>query len=245
MTARAAPDGHTLLLIGASLAINPSLYGRVPYDPVRDFVPVTQAIAVTNVLVVHPSAAFATVAEMVGAARAKPGTVSFGSAGKGTPGHLVLELFQATSGARFFHVPQRGGGSALNELLGAQVNALFSIAPAALPHVRAGRLKALAVTSGARTRAAPEVPTIGESGYAGFDVSGWFGVLAPAGTPGAIVAKLNSEFLRVLRLPDIEQRLLAQAADAVASDPQSFARHIAAETQRWSKVIKQAGIKPE
>jgi len=132
----------------------------------------------------------------------------------------------------------------LNELLGAQIQALFSIAPSALPHVRAGRLKALAVASPTRTRAAPDVPTLAESGYPGFDVTGWFGVLVPAGTPVPIVAKLNAELVRTLRLPDIEQRLLAQAADAVANDPQSFARHVAAETQRWSKVIKQAGIKP-
>jgi len=244
MAARAAPDGYTLLMVGAGLAISPSLYARVPYDPIRDFVPITQAIAVANVLVLHPAGAFASLADMVGAARAKPGAISFGSAGHGTPGHLILELFQIASGARFSHVPQRGGRSALNEVLGAQVHALFSIAPSALPHVRAGRLKALAVASSARTRAAPEVPTIAESGYAGFDVTGWFGILVPAGTPEPIVAKLNAELVRALRLPDIEQRLLAQAAEAVANDPASFARHVAAETHRWSKVIKQAGIKP-
>jgi len=244
MAARAAPDGYTLLMVGAGLAISPSLYARVPYDPVRDFVPITQAIAVANVLVMHPSGGFASLADMVGAARAKPGTVTFGSAGHGTPGHLILELFQLAAGARFSHAPQRGGRSALHELLGAQVHALFSIAPAALPHVRAGRLKALAVASGARTRAAPDVPTLAESGYPGFDVTGWFGILVPAGTPEPIVARLNAEIVRTLRLPDIEQRLRAQAADAVANDPRAFARHVAAETQRWSKVIKQVGIKP-
>ncbi len=244
MAARAAPDGYTLLMAGAGLAISPSLYARVPYDPVRDFVPITQAIAVANLLVLHPSAGFASLADMVGAARAKPGAVTFGSAGHGTLGHLGLELFQLASGARFSHAPQRDGRSALNELLGGQAHALFSVAPSALPHVRSGRLKALAVASGARTRAAPEVPTLAESGYPGFDVTGWFGILVPAGTPEPIVAKLNAELVRTLRLPDIEQRLRAQEADAIANDPRAFARHVAAETQRWSKVIRHAGIKP-
>ena len=245
MTARAAPDGYTIVMVAAGLAINPSLYARVPYDPVRDFAPVTQVVAVPNVLVVHPSLAAASVSELVAAARAKPGSITFASAGKGTSGHLALELFQIVSQAKFVHVPYRGGGPALNELLGAQVNALFSIALSAMPHVKAGRLKGLAVTGAARTRAAPELPTVAEAGYAGFEVTGWFGVLAPAHTSPAIVAKLNREIVGILRSTEVEERLTAQAADPVGSNPQAFARHIAAETGKWARVIKQAGIRPD
>ncbi|RPI46569.1 MAG: tripartite tricarboxylate transporter substrate binding protein [Betaproteobacteria bacterium] len=245
MTARAAPDGYTIVMAAAGLAINPSLYARVPYDPVRDFSPVTQAISVPNVLVIHPSQAVASVADLVAAARARPGSITFASAGKGTSGHLALGLFQIVSGARFVHVPYKGGGPALAELVSGQADALFSIALSAMPHVRAGRLKALAVTSGARTRAAPELPTVAESGYPGFDVTGWFGVLAPAGTPKAIVKKLNANIVRLLRAPEVEHRLILQGADPVASEPEAFARHIAAETRKWAQVIKQAGLKSD
>jgi tripartite-type tricarboxylate transporter receptor subunit TctC len=246
MTARAAPDGYTIAMVAAGMAINPSLYSRVPYDPIRDFAPVTQVISVPNVLVIHPTTAFASVADLVAAARARPGSIVFASAGRGTSGHLALELFQIVSSTRFVHVPYKGGGSALNELLGGhQAQALFSIALSAMPHVRAGRLQALAVTSAARSRAAPELPTIAESGYPRFEASGWFGVLAPARTPAVIVAKLHAEIVRILRLPEVEQRLIAQAADPVASKPAAFARHIAAETEKWARVIKQADIKSD
>jgi len=245
MTARSAPDGYTIVMVAAGVAINPSLYARVPYDPVRDFAPITQVISVPNVLVVHPAAAMASVAELVNAAQAKPGAIAFASAGKGTSGHLALELFQIVAHARFNHVPYKGGGPALTDILGGQVNALYSIAFSAMPHVRAGRLKGLAVTSAARTRAAPELPTVAESGYPGFEVTGWFGVLAPAHTSRAIVAKLNDEIVRILRLPEVEQRLIARAADPVASAPEAFASHIAAETRKWAQVVKQAGIRPD
>ncbi|MCC6532765.1 MAG: tripartite tricarboxylate transporter substrate binding protein [Burkholderiales bacterium] len=245
MTARAAPDGYTIVMVAAGVAINPSLYRRVPYDPVRDFSPVTQAIALPNVLVVHPSLGVAGIAELVAAARAKPDTIAFGSAGKGTSGHLALELLQLVSTTRFVHLASKGGSQALSELLGAKVHALFSIGSSALPHVRAGRLSALAVTSPSRSRAAPELPTVAESGYPGFEACGWFGVLAPASTPSAIVAKLNAEIARILHSPEVEQRLLAQAADPVASEPAAFARHIARETRKWKQIIKQAGIKPD
>lgn len=245
MIARAAPDGYTIVMVAAGLAINPSLYARVPYDPVTDFSPITQAISVPHVLTVHPSVPVATVSELVSAARTKPGSLVFASAGRGTSGHLALELFQTVASVRFVHVPYKGGGPALADLLSGQAHALFSIALSAMPHVKAGRLKAIAVTSGARTRAAPEVPTVAESGYPGFEVTGWFGVLAPARTPRMLVSKLNAEFVRILRLPEIEQRLIALAAEPVASDPDAFARHIAAETQKWAKLIKQAGIKPD
>ena len=245
MTARAAPDGYTIAMASAGLAINPSMYTRVPYDPLRDFAPVTQVISVPSVLLVHPSLPLGSVADLVQGAKARPGGITFGSAGRGSASHLALELFQIVSRARFAHVPSKRGGAALNDLLDAHVNALFGIALSAMPHVRAGRLKALAVTSAVRTRAAPELPTVAESGYPGFEVTGWFGVLSPAKTSEAIVAKLNAEIIRVLRSADIQQRLTAEAADLVAGTPQAFARHIATETRKWAQVIRQAGIKPD
>jgi len=245
MTARAAPDGYTIVMVTAGVAINTSLYARVPYDPVRDFAPITQAISVPSVLVVHPSIAAASVADLVAAARAKPGTLAFGSAGKGTTSHLALELFQIVSGARFAHAPSKGGGPALTEVLAGQTSVLFSISISAMPHVRSGRLKGLAVSSLTRSRAAPELPTIAESGYPEFDASGWFGVLAPAKTPALVIAKLHGEIVRVLRLPEIEQRLILQGGEPLGSEPREFAKHIAAETGKWAKVAKQAGIRPD
>jgi tripartite-type tricarboxylate transporter receptor subunit TctC len=245
MIARAAPDGYTIVMVAAGLAINPSLYTRVPYDPIHDFAPITQVVSVPNVLVVHPSLHFMSVSDLVSAARAKPGSLVFAPGGRGTAGHLALELFQNVASTRFAHAPHKGGSQALHDVLGGQAQAVFGIALSAMPHVKAGRLTALAVTSASRTRAAPDVPTIAESGYPGFEVTGWFGVLAPAKTPRMLVTKINAEIVRILRLPEIEQRLIAQAADPVASGPDAFARHIAAETRKWAKLIKQAGIKPD
>jgi tripartite-type tricarboxylate transporter receptor subunit TctC len=245
MTARAAPDGYTLVMAAAGLAVNPSLYANVPYDPVRDFAPITQAISVPNVLVVHYALPFAAVGDLVAAARAKPGSITFASAGKGTSGHLALELLQIVSHAQFVHGPSKGSANALTELLGGQSQALFAIAVSALPHVRAGRVKALAVTSATRTRAAPELPTVIEAGYPGFEVTSWYGVLAPAGTSPVVVAKIHKEIVRVLRLADTDTRLISLAADPVGSNPAAFARHIDAERRKWAQLIKQAGIKAD
>jgi tripartite-type tricarboxylate transporter receptor subunit TctC len=245
MVANAQPDGYTIGMVQAGLAINPSLYARVPYDPLKDFAPITQAISVPNVLVVHPSLGVNSVAELVGAAKARPEEIPFASAGKGSSGHLALELFQMSAGVRFNHVPYKGGAPAVNELLGGHVKALFSLALVATPHVRSGKIKGLAVSSGQRSAVAPDLPTIAESGYPGFEVVGWFGILAPAKTPPAIVAKLHDEIVRVLKMPDTRQRLASQGADVVASSPGEFAAYIKSETERWAKVIKSAGIHME
>ncbi len=242
MTARAAADGYTLLMAGTGLAVNPQLYASVPYDPVRDFAPITHAISMPSILVVHPASPLASLGDLVASARAKPGSITFASAGKGTSGHLALELFQMMSNTQFVHAPNKGGASALVELLGGQSHALFGIAASAMPHVRAGRLKALAVTSAVRTRAVPDLPTVAEAGYPGFDVTTWYGVLAPAGTSPVIVAKVNKEIVRALRSVELEQRLTAFSADPVASAPAALGRHIAAERRKWAPVIRQAGI---
>jgi tripartite-type tricarboxylate transporter receptor subunit TctC len=243
MVARAAPDGYTVGLVAAAMAINPGLYSRVPYDPVRDFAAVTQLVAVPGVLVVHPSLTVSSVNDLVAHARAKPGTITFASAGKGSASHLTMELFQIVSASRFAHLPQKGGAGALSELLNGHVHAMFGTAIATVPHVRAGRLKGLAVTGAARSRAAPDLPTVAESGFAGFEVTGWYGVVAPAKTPAAIVSKLNGEIVRALLALERGQGSIEDAADAVGSTPREFATHIAAESRKWSDLIRQTGIK--
>jgi tripartite-type tricarboxylate transporter receptor subunit TctC len=241
-TARAAPDGYTVVTVAAGVAINPSLY-RVQYDPLRDFAPITLGITVPNILVVHPSVAAASVKELVALARSRPGQITFASAGSGTSGHLALELFKSAAGVDVIHVPYKGGGPALADVLGGQVQALFSIALTALPQVKAGRVRALAITSARRSAVAPELPTVAESGYPGFEVTGWFGWLAPARTPREVVTLLNREIVRVLNEQPIRERLLGQGADPAPSTPQQFGEFIRSEHAKWSRVIRQAGIK--
>jgi len=243
MTARAAPDGHTITSVAAGIAINPSLYSDVKFDPVKDYAPITQAISVPNILLVHPSVAAASIQELISVAKSRPGQFVFASAGSGTSGHLALEQFRLLSGIHVVHVPYKGGGPALTELVAGHVQALFSIALVAIPQVKAGRVRALAITSLQRSALVRELPTVAESGFPGFECIGWFGVVAPAGTPQPILAVLHREITRALREPDIEQRLREQGADVVASSRDEFARYISAEQLKWSAVIKQAGIK--
>ncbi|MGH8617935.1 MAG: tripartite tricarboxylate transporter substrate binding protein [Burkholderiales bacterium] len=242
-TARAAPDGYTIVAVAAGVAINPSLYRDVKFDPVKDFAPITLGISVPNILVVHPSVPAASVKELVAVAKARAGKFAFASAGNGTSGHLALELFKLQSGADMVHVPYKGGGPALTEVIGGQVQALFSIALTAIPQVKAGRVRALAITSAQRSAVAPELPTVAESGYPGFEVIGWFGWLAPAQTPKEIVARLNREMVAVLKQADTRERLLAQGSEPVGNTQQQFGDFIRAERDKWAKVIKQAGIR--
>jgi tripartite-type tricarboxylate transporter receptor subunit TctC len=243
LTARAVPDGYTFVLVAAGVAINPSLYREVKYDPVKDFSPITLGIAVPNILVVHPAVAAHSVPELVALAKARSGQLAFASAGNGTSGHLALELFRMSSGIQVIHVPYKGGAPALAELIGGQVQALFSIAIAALPQVKAGKVRALAITSARRSAVAPELPTVAEVGFPGFEVVGWFGWLAPVKTPGDIVSRLHSEIVRVLQLPEIRERLLGLGADPVGDTPPQFAAYIKSEREKWAQVIRQAGIR--
>jgi tripartite-type tricarboxylate transporter receptor subunit TctC len=240
--AAAAPDGYTIGMIQAGLAINPSLYDRVPYDPIRDFEHITQAISVPNVLVVHPSFTVNSVADLVSAGKARPGEIPFASAGVGSSGHLALELLQASSKARYNHVPFKGGGPAIGSLLSGEVKALFSLALVSMPHVRSGKLRALAVTSAKRSAVVPELPTISESGYPGFDVTGWFGLIAPKNTPGPILARLHDEVVQVLNTPETRELLRNQGADVVGSTSAEWRSFIRHETEKWADVIKSAGI---
>jgi len=243
MVARAAPDGYTITEVAAGIAINPSLYRDVKFDPVRDFAPITLGISVPNILVVNSSVAAASVNELIALAKARPGQLTFASAGNGTSGHLALEQFRLMSGIQVIHVPYKGGGPALSEVIAGQVQALFSIALAALPQVKAGKVRALAVTSARRSALAPELPTVAESGFPGFEVVGWFGWVAPAATPIAIVDRLNREIVRILKLPDMRERLQGLGADPVGNTPQEFAAFIRSEHAKWARVIKQAGVK--
>ena len=243
MAARSTPDGYTFVLVAAGVAINPSLYRNVPYDPIRDFSPITLGITVPNILIVHPSVPAKSVKELVSEIKAKQGGFAFASAGNGTSGHLALELFRLTSKTQFVHVPYKGGGPALAETIAGQVQALFSIALAATPQVKAGKVRALAITSAKRSPVAPQLPTVAESGFPGFEVIGWFGWLAPAGTGKAIVGKLNQGIVRALAAPDVNARLQSMSTVPVGDSPQEFARFVRSERDKWAKVIKAANIK--
>ena len=245
MVARAVPDGYTFVLVAAGVAINPGLYREIKYDALRDFAPITQGISVPNILVVHPSVAAASVNELIALAKARPGQLTFASAGNGTSGHLALEQFRLMSGIQVIHVPYKGGGPALSEVIAGQVQALFSIALAAVPQVKAGKVRALAITSAQRSALAPELPTVSELGFPGFEVVGWFGWLAPANTPPQIVDRLYGEIVRILKLPEMRERLLGLGADPVGNTPRAFAAFIKSEHDKWARVIREANIRAE
>jgi tripartite-type tricarboxylate transporter receptor subunit TctC len=244
-TARAAPDGHTFTAVAAGVVINASLYKSVPYDPIRDFAPITLGITVPNILIVHPSVPANSTKDLIALAKAKPGTVTFASAGNGTSGHLALEVFRMNARVDVIHVPYKGGGPALAEVLAGQVQALFSIALAAAPQIRAGRVRALAITSAKRSAVSPDLPTVAESGLPGFEVIGWFGWLAPAATPKPIVTRLHAEIVRALRLPDVRDRLLSQSTEPVGNTPAEFAAFMKSEHEKWRRVIRAANIRVE
>ncbi len=239
--ARAAPDGYTFALAAAGVAINPSLYREVRFDPVKDFAAITHGISVPNILIVHPSVAATSVKELI--ALGKTRAINFASAGNGSSGHLAVEQFKIVSGMPLTHIPYKGGGPALTEVIGGQVQALFSLALVATPQVKAGKVRALAITSAKRSRVAPDIPTVAESGFPGFEVIGWFGWLAPARTPNAIVTRLNTDIVKVLRSAETQDRLIALGCEPVGDTPAQFAAFVSAERDKWAKVIKQAGIK--
>jgi tripartite-type tricarboxylate transporter receptor subunit TctC len=242
IVAKSDPDGYTLLLgtVGTH-AINASLYKKMPYDTVKDFAPITLVASVPNIVVVHPSVPAKSIKELLALAKSKPGQLTFASSGNGSSIHLSGELFKSMAGVDMLHVPYKGSGPAVSDLIGGQVNMMFDNMPSSLPHVKAGRLRAIAVTSAKRSPAAPDVPTIAESGVPGYEAVAWFGVLAPAGTPPAIVNKLNAEIVKVLKSPDVAQRLASQGAEPVSNTPEEFSAYIKTEMVKWAKVIKASG----
>ena len=244
LVAKSPPDGYTLLMgtVGTH-AINPSLYAKMPYDHVKDFVPVILVAGVPNVLVVNPSVPANSVQELIAYIKANPGKVNFASSGSGTSIHLSGELFKTMAGVSMTHVPYKGSTPALTDLMGGQVQLMFDNLPSSLPQIKAGKLRALAVTSAQRASALPDVPTVAEAGLPGFEASSWFGLLAPAGTPKDIVTKLNAEVAKWLATPEAREKLASQGAIAAGQSPDDFTRHIAAETAKWQKVVKESGAK--
>jgi tripartite-type tricarboxylate transporter receptor subunit TctC len=249
--AKAAPDGHTLLMgtVGTH-AINASLYSRMPYDHVKDFVPVTLVAGVPNVLVLNPANAqkngIDSVPALIRYAKANPGKLNMASSGNGTSIHLAGELFKTMTGSFMLHLPYGGSGPALIDLIGGNTDLMFDNLPSSLPHIRAGKLKALAVTSAVRSAALPDLPTVEEAGgpaLKGFEASSWFGLVAPAGTPMDIVNRVQAETAKALAAPAIKERLVAQGAIPSGMTSAEFGRHIAAETAKWAKVVKASGAK--
>jgi tripartite-type tricarboxylate transporter receptor subunit TctC len=249
--AKAPPDGHTLLMgtVGTH-AINPSLYPKMPYDHVKDFVPVTLVAGVPNVLVVNPGSAqkygIQTVSDLVKAARGRPGQLNFASSGNGTSIHLAAELFKMQTGTFMVHFPYRGSAPALVDLIGGSTDLMFDNLPSALPHIKSGRLKALAVTSATRSGALPDTPTVEEAGGAplkGYEASSWFGLLAPAGTPAEVVNRVQQETAKAMAAPALKERLLAQGAIPSGMSSAEFVRFIDAETRKWAAVVKASGAK--
>jgi tripartite-type tricarboxylate transporter receptor subunit TctC len=242
---KSPPDGYTLTMISSSQSVNSSLYKSLPYDLVRDLAPITQATSQPYALVIHPSVQAKSVKELIALAKAKPDTMTYGSSGLGGLSHLSGALFSSLAGIKLIHVPYKGGNPALNDVVGGQIQMLFSTLLQADTQLKAGRVRALAVTTKKRSTAAPELPTMQEAGVAGYEVAGWYGVLAPAKTPRPIIDKLNTEIVRILHSPDVQNRLAADGSEAVGSTPEQFGNHIKSEVAKWGKVIREAGIKAE
>ncbi|MBI3067606.1 MAG: tripartite tricarboxylate transporter substrate binding protein [Betaproteobacteria bacterium] len=244
LAAKAPADGYTLLLGSITThAVNPSLYKKLPFDPLRDFAPVSLAVSTPQVLVVHPSVAAKSVKELIALAKAKPGQLNYASAGTGTSPHLTFELFKSMAGVNLVHVPYKGTGPAITDLIGGQVQTMITGVVALYPHIKAGKLRALGATSAKRVAALPDVPTIAESGVPGFDVASWFGVFAPAGTPKPIVTRVNAEIVKILAAPDLRQKLTAQGADPATNTPEQFAAYVKSELARWGKVVQATGAR--
>jgi tripartite-type tricarboxylate transporter receptor subunit TctC len=244
LAAKARPDGYTLLLGNVGpLAVSPALNPRLPYDPVRDLAPITHVASFPNLLVVHPSLPVRTVKDLVALARARPGQLSYGSAGSGTSTHLAGELLKAVSGADIVHVPYKGGAAALTDVVGGQVAFYFGSLPSSLPLANAGRLRPVAVTSLERSVAAPAVPTVAESGYPGFETSAWYGILVPAGVAPEIVHRLHGDLVRVLRAPEVADRFRQEGARPVGNRPEEFGAWIRSEIAKWGKLVRTSGAK--
>jgi tripartite-type tricarboxylate transporter receptor subunit TctC len=241
LTVHAVPDGHTLLLGSiASFSVNPSLYKKLPFDPLKDLAPLTRVADSTNILVTHPTVAAKSVKELM--ALAKTRTLNAGSSGIGGTGHLAIELFNLQTGVKMTHIPYKGGGPAIIDLLGGNIQLIFATAASAVQHVKAGKINALGVTTLKRWSFMPDIPTIAEAGIAGFETNNWYGYMVPLKTPQPIVARLNKEIASILLLPDVKDFLFRQGMDVAPGTPEEFAKYIQSETVKWEKVIKAAGL---
>ena len=246
IAAKATPDGYTMVLASVtSLAMSPGLLGKVPYDPVADFSFVAQLVEASSLLSVHPSIAVKTLAEFVSRAKQQPGSLNVANPGTGSIAHLSFELFKTTAGIRVVNVPYKGGGPAVIDVLSGQVGSLVSVISTGVPHIKAGRLRGLAISSLARSPILPEVPTIAESGYPGFEANGWLGLAFPAKTPTAIVNRLQQEALAVMALPDLREQLQNAGLEPSVKDGAAFKRYVQAELVKWTKLIKESNVKAD
>jgi len=242
--ARSAPDGYTIVLVAPSLAISPTLYAKLNYDPVKDLAPISLVATVPNVVVTqtaHP----ATLREFIAAAKAKPGGMNFGSGGSGTSNHLAGELFNILTGAKLTHVPYKGVQLAMQDVIAGRIDLVVIGVPASAPHIRSGKLRALAVIAPQRLPALPDVPTVAEAGLPGFEVTTWYGILAPAGTPRPIIARLNAELVKTMHSPEMKERLAGIGTDPVTSTPEEFTAYIQAEIGKWGDVIRKANLRAD
>ena len=246
LAARSPADGYTLFLGGVgSHVVNPSLQAKLSYDPIRDFAPVTLIASAPSVLVVNPSLQATSVAEFTALAKAHPGKLNYASNGNGSSAQLAAVLYESMAGVRMVHVPYKGVAPALVDLMSGEVQLMFGTLVAILPHIKAGRLRALAVTGRSRSALLPEVPTLAESGLPGYEAGSWYGILAPAGTPGPIVARLNAEINAAIRQPEVRERLAAEGAEVLGGTPGDFASHIKAELSRMGRLMREAGVRME
>ena len=244
--ARAAPDGYTMLLGSvSSLAMGPAMYREVGYDPLADFAPITQAVGVSSLLTVHPSLPAKSLKDLVALAKKRPGQLNAGTPGTGSIAHLGLELFKRTAGIDVVHIPYKGGGPAVIDAMAGQIECLMALISTSAPHVRTGKLRGLAVSSGQRSPALPEIPTIAENGYPGYEASGWLGLLFPAKTPDAIVQRVYKDAVAVINMADVREQLLNVGIDPAPSSPDVFRAYIKAEFAKWGKLIREAGIRAD
>jgi tripartite-type tricarboxylate transporter receptor subunit TctC len=244
--ARATPDGHTILLAAVgSIAVAPHQNAKLPYDPLRDLAPVTMAVVLANVLVVNAALPVQSVADYIRVSNARPGGMNYGSSGVGGAGHLAGELFRIASRANITHVPYKGGGPAMADLLGGQIASVFATAPSAIPHIKTGKIRAIATTGLTRSSTLPDVPTIAESGFPGFEATNWFAYVAPGKTPKPVIERLNRELVKVLTTPEIREQLLSHGMEAQPGSSEELARYIEREYATWGRVVREAGIQAE
>ncbi len=245
IVAKSAPDGYTLLIVASSFAVNASVYQKLPFDPVRHFSPIINVASGSFVLMVHPSVPAKSIAELIAFAKASPGKLSYASAGIGTANHLAGELFKTLAGVDILHVPYKGSPAATGDVLSGQVSMIFNNMISSMPYANTGRVRILAVTGPKRAAALPDVPTLAESGLSTFNVTGWYGILGPAGMPNDVVQRLNSEIARAIQLPELQASFRAQGVEQVGGNPESFAAFIRSEIDKWAEVVRAAGIKAE
>ena len=245
IAAKAAPDGYTVLMMSLTFAVNPSLYSKLPYDTEKDLAPVTLVASAPLMLVVHPSIPAKSVQELIAYAKANPGKLNFGSGGPGTTPHLAGEMLKMMAGVKMTHVPYKGGGPALNDLIGGQIQLMLENIPSTLPHAKSGRLRALAVSGLKRSALVPDLPTLDEAGLKGYEIVGWNGLFVPAGTSRQIVTRLHGDIAKALAQPDVKERLATMGAEPVGNSPEAFRAFVKAEIVKWAKVVKEAGLKVE